>query len=85
MQLAVYLDRALGRWKRDSCRLNYYIEIGSLLEWPRFAYDAGCVPQRAMLLLFVHASNSSTPLAIATFAYQSSYRIAVIYDLYEYS
>jgi hypothetical protein len=40
MQLAVYLNaghRALGKWKRDSCRLNYYIEGGSLLEWSRFA------------------------------------------------
>jgi len=74
MQLAVYLDaghRALGKWKRNSCRLNYYIEGGSLLEWSRFAMtqvvgNTRLCPQRAMLLKFVRASNSSTPLAIVT-------------------
>lgn len=93
MQLGVYLDaghRALGKWKRDSCRLNYLLHRN----WFTFGVtaicgdDAGCgkhQPWRAMLLLFVQASNSSTPLAIATLAYQSSYRIAVICDLYECS
>jgi len=87
MQLDVYLDaghRALGKWKRGSCKLNS--ELVSLLDWPRFVYDAGCgQPQRATLLLSSKHQNSSTPLAIATLAYQSSYRIAVIRDLYECS